>query len=182
MKNKIKYLLLIPIDILIITISIIYFKITGRNNKFTIQSFIRLFCVSGGFSNDIVSLLTRKKEMDFRTRTIQSGGSIDEELEEVDDSELNKAIEQEDNEDEDTDIEEEIVEDFNLDELTKFYSMEDIENDKNIKETSKLISEAINDKKWEKKITKDKIKIDLKNDDLVYDTKLEDVFSKIYIK
>lgn len=72
MKNKIKYLLLIPIDILIITISIIYFKITGRNNKFTIQSFIRLFCVSGGFSNDIVSLLTRKKIAKFNNKKISS--------------------------------------------------------------------------------------------------------------
>ena len=61
MKNKIKYFMLFPIDFLIIFISIIIFKITGKNNNYIMSSFVRLFCLTGGISNDIVSFLTKKK-------------------------------------------------------------------------------------------------------------------------
>jgi len=47
-------------------------------------------------------------------------------------------------------LEEAVEEDFDLDELTKLYSTQDIESEKLVKETSKLISEAVHDKKWEK--------------------------------
>jgi hypothetical protein len=40
-------------------------------------------------------------------------------------------------------------EDINLDDITKLYATSNIENNKELIETSKLISEAINDKKWD---------------------------------
>ena len=51
-----------------------------------------------------------------------------------------------------------------------------------IKETSKLISDAINDKKWIKKSQKTEISYDNNLDEIAYDTNLEDVYKKIYIK
>ena len=79
------------------------------------------------------------------------------------------------------DFEEQIEEDFDLDEITKLYSTADIENAKTIVETSKLISEAINDKKWDIEAENLEKKYDDSNDDLSYDTKIVDIYKKHYI-
>ena len=136
---------------------------------------------------------TRKAEMDFRTyninkNIIQLGG-----MDNMDDIEMGikdmdfkeKILDDEDDEEEQLqtveDMDDEIVEDFDLDELTKFYSMDIVESDKSIRDTTKLISEAINDKKFLKTADKVEIKFDNSMEDTTYDIKLEDVYEKYYI-
>jgi hypothetical protein len=93
-----------------------------------------------------------------------------------------------DNDDDDEDVvvvseeefDEHVEDNLDLEEITKLYSTVDIENEKTIKETSKLISEAINDKKWDKQVVVEQ-KYDDSMDSLSYDTKLEDVYNKYYI-
>ena len=149
---------------------------------------------------------TRKVEMDFRTNIDQSiklkqeaiileGGSSeihniryikddiiggDVELENPETKE-----EKDENEDDDIEITEEqldehIEEEFDLDEITKLYSTADVENNKAIQETSKLISLAINDKKWDKHVEAEQVYDDTL-DGLTFDTKIEDVYNKHYI-
>jgi hypothetical protein len=79
------------------------------------------------------------------------------------------------------DFEEIVDEAFDLDELAKLYSNENIENDKVIKETSKMISEAINDRKWGKDLEELGIDYDKSQDNITYDINLEDVYKKYYI-
>jgi hypothetical protein len=79
------------------------------------------------------------------------------------------------------DLDEMVEEDFDLDEIVKLYSNENLESNKTIQETQKLISEAINDKKWEKKIDDFELKYDKKLDSINFNANLEDVFNKFYI-
>ena len=79
------------------------------------------------------------------------------------------------------DFEEHVEENFDLDEITKLYTTSDIETSKSIMETSKLISEAINDKKWDKNFNKVEQKYDESLENLTFDSKLEDIFIKHYI-
>ena len=74
-----------------------------------------------------------------------------------------------------------IEEEMDLEELTKLYSSTDIESDKTVKETSKLISEAINDKKWDKSIDLITSDYDESLDTINYDGKIEDIYNKYYI-
>jgi len=117
---------------------------------------------------------TRKIELDFRTYNIsanlQKGGNDDIKIIDEDDEEEITA----------EDLDDEVIEDFNLDELTKLYSTENIESNKEIQNTSKLISKAINDKSWEKKDTT-KIKYNTALDNISYDILLDDIYNKIYI-
>jgi len=123
----------------------------------------------------------KKKEMDFTT--YQTGGgdniinedNIDDKLEEENDEDTDVVIKSSE------DLDDNVVEDFNLEELTKLYSMDDIENDKSIKETAKLISEATKDKSWLKTDEVVNTKFDTSLEDLQYDTKLEDIYAKTYI-
>ena len=125
----------------------------------------------------------KKKEMDFTTYQ-QGGGdniineeNIDEKIKETND---------EDNENElviknTEDLDDNVIEDFNLEELTKLYSMDDIDSNKEIKETAKLISEATKDKDWLKSEDKKSVDFNTKLEDLQYDSKLEDIYEKVYI-
>jgi len=153
---------------------------------------------------------TRKVEMDFRTYgdieeinpkklalsekndpmlggfdLIKYGGKI-----EQSDNESEEYNVKTDNDDDDDDVvqeiseedfDEQIEEDFNLDEITKLYSIVDVESTKTIVETSKLISEAINNKKWDKEIENLEKNYDDSYDNLTYDNKLEDIYKKYYI-
>jgi hypothetical protein len=78
-------------------------------------------------------------------------------------------------------LDEEVEADFNLEELTKMYISTDIESNKQVQETSKLISEALNDKKWEKSTENLTKSYDDSLDNISYDSKLEEVYKKIYI-
>jgi hypothetical protein len=71
--------------------------------------------------------------------------------------------------------------DVDLDELAKMYQYENLENDKAIQNNSKLISNAINDKKWEKHITEVEIEYDNSLDNIPYDDVIENIYKKIYI-
>jgi len=95
---------------------------------------------------------------------------------------INEDIEQEiDEEINEEDLNEMIDQDFNLEEVATIYNEEIIDTTKVINDTSKLISTAINDKKWEKEIEKINIDYDSSLDNLTFDAKLEDVFDKNYI-
>jgi len=118
---------------------------------------------------------------------IKYGGKIEQSDNESEEKTDDEKTDNEDDDDEvvqeisEEDFEEQIEEDFNLDEITKLYSTVDVENAKTIVETSKLISEAINDKKWDKEIENLDKTYDDTNDDLTYDIKIEDIYKKYYI-
>lgn len=78
-------------------------------------------------------------------------------------------------------LDEEVEGNFNLEELNKMYISTDIESNKQVKETLKLISEALNDKKWEKTTENLTKSYDDSLDNITYDSKLEEVYKKIYI-
>jgi hypothetical protein len=142
--------------------------------------------------NKIVSnkLNVQKAEMDFRTynvsvNNITQVGGDDEEIE--DDNDNNDIKIKDDDDDEPAeqtldDIDDDIVEEFNLDELTKLYSMDVIENDKNIKETSKLISEATRDNSYVKTSNNTEISFNETIDEIGYDSRLEEIYDKYYIR
>jgi len=102
--------------------------------------------------------------------------NVDEEGEELvktDEEDIGEILEEE--------LDEIIEEEFNLDELVKLYDEENVVDNKTVERTSKLISEAINDTKWEKHINEITTKYDKTLDLLSYDSKLEDIFHKYYI-
>jgi len=123
----------------------------------------------------------------------QSGGGVDDDddddlVELTDDVEekSTKTNKEDDDEEGEPELKEEelnemVEESFDINELAKLYSNENIESDKNIKETSKLISEALNDKKWEKKIESIDIDYDNSLDNLQYDGTIEEIYNKHYI-
>ena len=160
------------------------------------------FSFSANYQNYLISRnkiksLTIKKETNFQTYNDdnetfnemimssenQVGGNDNVEIE----PDLDEVLKKEDNEEDDIefkDIEElddEVMDDFNLDELMKLYSTTEMESNKEIKETSKLISKAINDKSWEKKADKIDFKYKDNLDNNNFDAVLEQVFNKVYI-
>ena len=103
-----------------------------------------------------------------------------EELEEV--NEVNEEVES--NEPVEVSAEtfdEQVEEELDIEDIGKFYQT-DADSKKITNDTAKLISEAINDKKWEKQVAKLEENYDGTLEDLTYDVKMEDVFSKHYIK
>ena len=137
------------------------------------------------FNKNKIKSKIRKKDMDFRTYfDNQTGGNDTEEIEELE--EIDKKIDQEDDDNDEQiteeQLDEEVEDNFDLDELTNLYSLENVEDNKEIIETSKLISKAVNDKSWEKKEKKSQVNYDKSLDTLTYDTSLEEVYDKTYIK
>jgi hypothetical protein len=149
-------------------------------------------------------LINKKPEIDFRTFVNKENVNIDNKDEKVggsfndDDDDLtddliditndttkikkNKNDDSEESEEMNEDELDELVEEnFDLEEIIKLYSNENIEDNKTILETQKLITEAINDKKWGNKIDEFEMKYDNKFDRLNYDADIEDVFNKYYI-
>ena len=68
----------------------------------------------------------------------------------------------------------------NITDIKELYS-HTIETDKNIKHVTDMISDVINNSKWEKKINKLQLNYDDTNDNINYDILLNDVYEKIYI-
>ena len=142
-----------------------------------------IFSYSANYYNDLlvkkkIKTLTRKKQMDFTTYNTskdQYGGEMDEMIE--------KIMDDQDKEDEDLmiDVDEEIADEFDIDELTKLYDESMKEDDKIVKETSKLISDAIKDKSWEKKKSDMLYTYDKTNDLASLDMDLKDLYMKKYI-
>ena len=114
--------------------------------------------------DDIVDLTDDNTDPQPKTKKVNTDADDDDE-EEMDEEELEELVE----------------EDFDLEEIVKLYSNENVESNKTIQETQKLISEAINDKKWEKKIDDFDLKYDKKYDNVNFDVSLDDVFNKYYI-
>jgi len=166
------------------------------------------FSFSANYQNYLISRnkiksLTIKREMNFKTYVEDINVGSNEEPITSDDfvpissdneTELNQTggddeedeLETMDDEDEEQiesieDLDDEVIEDFNLDELMKLYSTSEVETSKEIKETSKLISAAINDKNWEKKVTKLESEYDDSLDDNNYEAVYEQVYNKYYV-
>uniref|UniRef100_A0A6C0EDD6 Early transcription factor VETF large subunit n=1 Tax=viral metagenome TaxID=1070528 RepID=A0A6C0EDD6_9ZZZZ len=124
-----------------------------------------------------------KKSTDDISKDLK-GGAIND-----DDDDIKDLLDDNDDNDDDNDDNEDIISDdqlqeqiedeFDLDEISKLYAT-NIETSKSVLETSKLISDAINDKKWIKEISLEK-KYDNSMDDLNYEPKLEDIYNKYYI-
>ena len=148
------------------------------------------FSFSTNYQNYLISRnkiknLNIKKTESFKTYknddVIQYGGDDDDELDVIEDE-----IKKEENEEDDKienieDFEDEVIDDFNLDELMKLYSVSEQDTSKEIKETSKLISNAINDKNWEKKMDKLESTYDDELDNSNYDLVFEKISNKHYI-
>lgn len=59
--KKILYFISFPINCLLLLIGLIYYKIIGKTPAFSYRSMLRLFYVTGGLSNDVISFLVKKK-------------------------------------------------------------------------------------------------------------------------
>jgi hypothetical protein len=75
-----------------------------------------------------------------------------------------------------------IIEDTQeLEEIEKMYESVDVNEDKNIKETSKLINKALEEENIYEKMKKEMNKFDSSNDENQYDEKLKNVYKKTYV-
>ena len=61
MSKKIINFFFISFNIFFLFLSLVYFKLTKKNLKKTNSSMIRMFCLTGGLSNDLFSYFTNKK-------------------------------------------------------------------------------------------------------------------------
>ncbi len=136
-----------------------------------------------------IKTMIRKVDMDFRTYKMTGGGPDGDDTDDNVESEDNTDIEDEDDESQDAsqirteeDLDDTVNNNFNLEELTMLYSKENEEDDRNIKNTAQLISEATHNKSFVKNIDKIEIEFNEKIDNISYDMKLEDVYQKVYIK
>ena len=164
------------------------------------------FSFTANYQNYLISRnkiknFNTKKELDFKTykdelendfedttisdqitptNTEQIGGD------DTDNTDIDEIIQKEEDDDQpilatEEDLDDEVIEDFNLDELMKLYSTSEIEGNKEIKETSKLISKAINDKNWEKKVSEVESAYNNSLDNSNYDSVFEQVYNKVFI-
>ena len=140
--------------------------------------------------DDEQNIESKKDQIEDFT-TYQKGGMMDDPMAMMmEDDKMIDDLEKKIDDDEDSeevplteeDLEDEVIEDFNLDDLMNIYSMTDIQDNKEAKETSKLISEALNDKSWEKKIEKTINNYDDSFDKNTFDMELNQVFKKKIIK
>jgi hypothetical protein len=133
----------------------------------------------------------RKADLDFRTYATDKSdmiGGYDNDTDDnhTDDNDIDE-IDNKMNDDDEPQVE--TIEDFddmvnnnfNLQELTSLYGREMEFDEKNIKSTAVLISEATNDKSYIKKIDQISLEFNEKLDDITYDIKLEDVYNKVYV-
>jgi hypothetical protein len=139
-----------------------------------------------------IKLSTSSQELDYRTYIDdQIGGTIKLKLKsaipeapEVSSEILNQIDKKETEEVEvisDDIISDNLSENLNVEELSNLYSLDNLEMDETVKETTKLISEALNDKSYQKKSMKVEKEYNDDFDNLVYDAKLEETFNKNYI-
>jgi hypothetical protein len=75
----------------------------------------------------------------------------------------------------------EIQDDINLQLISEMYSDKNLESTKVIKQTSELISKAIKDESYLKKIQELELEYDSSLDNISHDTNIEDVYNKYYI-
>ena len=146
---------------------------------------IKLFFGKGGknMDSDMDSDMESDIDPDI-INDLDSDNDIDNDTEQVTDTiptDIDDDKEEEEKVITEEQLDEEVEEDFDLDELTKLYVSTDVESEKQVKETSKLISEAINDKKWEKSIDNLNKEYDDSLDNVTFDAKIEDVYKKYYI-
>lgn len=133
----------------------------------------------------------RKVDMDFRTYQMDKvggGGDTDDDyIDSTNETDNDNEIEDQDESNEtqinnEEDLDDVVNNNFNLDELTMLYSKEYEEDDKNIKNTALLISEATNNKSFIKNIDKTELEFNNKVDNITYDMKLEELYHKVYVK
>ena len=67
-KNKrVKFLILFPFDLINTIIGIIYYKLFKQTKNFFYQSMVRLFCTTGGVSNNLINYFTSTKKVSGKT-------------------------------------------------------------------------------------------------------------------
>ena len=134
------------------------------------------------FKNKIKNI-NIKSEIDYRTYTNdnnQEGGNheSDEDVDVKSSPEDNDEIEEQQIVlDDDA-----IGEDFNLEDVVKLYEIDDAENKNAADTTSKMITDALDSKTWEKTALTIEKTYDDKDDNSTYDINLDDVYNKYYIK
>lgn len=120
----------------------------------------------------------------------QRGGESDEYIGEINtDDNYDEALEYNIDEDVPEELEENIPEtdlidedEIDLDEIADMYKETEIEPDKHVNETSKLIKKALNDEKIFSKLEKHIVNFDDTRNNNVYDENLKDVYNKTYVK
>ncbi len=69
-KNKrVKFLILFPFDLINTIVGIIYYKLFKQTKNFFYQSMVRLFCTTGGVSNNLINYFTSIKKVSDKTST-----------------------------------------------------------------------------------------------------------------
>ena len=146
-------------------------KILSYSNKYTELKFLL----------NKIKLKTKRKTLDFRTYIDSDllGGEMNVDM-------IDKMINKMDDEEEEIEVTDDMIEDmvtddFDINDISNLYSNENIEKEKTIMETTKLISEVLKDKSWKEKVNKIENKYDTSLDNLIYDTRLEDTFNKFYV-
>jgi hypothetical protein len=131
-----------------------------------------------------IKTMIRKVDMDFRTYKMTGGGEddTDDNIDTDQDTEPETDDENEEAIKSNEDLDDAVNDNFNLEELTMLYSKENEEDDRNIRNTAQLISDATNNKSFIKNIDKIEIEFNEKIDNISYDMKLEDIYQKVYIK
>jgi hypothetical protein len=149
-------------------------------------------------SRNKIKNVNKKNVIDYRThdinnnQTLQYGGS--DSSDDITEEEIDMTINDEKHMEKlnkDGDEEEEIIieqiedeileEEINLDDITKLYATDNEESKKSIDETSQLISEALNNKSWNKDANTLNKTYDDKYDNVVYDNNISDIYDKYYI-
>ncbi|ULY68456.1 putative VV A7-like early transcription factor large subunit [Chlorella virus XW01] len=145
-----------------------------------------------------IKLTTKTEELDYRTYiddlvgghniiklNIKGGSAISEAPMEVSTDIINQVDQKLETEEveviSDDIISDNLSENLNVEELSKLYSLENIQIDASVKETTKLISDALNDKSYQKKSMKVEKEFNDDFENQVYDAKLEETFNKNYI-
>ena len=124
-------------------------------------------------SKENITFQTYNKKLTSESFLNQEGGNDDDDDEE-------EIIEENDKENDKETNEENNIEYDNITDIKELYS-HTIETDKNIKHITDMISDVINNSKWEKKVNKLQLNYDDTNDTINYNILLNEVYEKIYI-
>jgi hypothetical protein len=133
-------------------------------------------------SKNKIKNINQKLDIDYRTYNYKSldDGNIQEGGNDTDTDTDTDNDNDNDNDITNENIEDIIEDELDINDIEKLYQTVNMESQKINDETTKLISEAINNKSWVINTTKD-IKYNDKYDALVYDSNIEDIYDKIYI-
>lgn len=159
--------------------------IIKSNEKKILYSFSTIFTIYSNIYNKIKTIKADNINFMTHNKYTSVGGASEIEEYDIEDEDEHDANEHDnDNDIEDIPIEKKdksIDNELDLYEIAKLYTESKVENISNIKKTSELISQAIEDKFFLKKIDELELKYDQSLDNINYDNNLENVYNKYYI-